>query len=352
MSGPQEPKLWRGALPRILISLALAGGFLWLLMRGGLPLVPPREGLARLPWWALAGHVGLMVVVTFLRTYRWNFLIRPIAPESHPLRVLGIAMVGFSAIFLLPLRSGEIVRPYLIAQDGRLSFMQAAGTVAAERVIDGLMLTLLTFVALLLATPISPLPSSLGDLPLPVSAVPAAVYTMLTVFSGAFAVMTAFYVARRQARLVTEKVLGLVSKRAASSATATLERLADGLRFLPSKTDLLPFLAATAGCWTLTIAAQWVVLRGLSVPATMAQATTTVGVQALGSLVPAGPGMFGAFQISGFSALAMYFPIDVVRLEGAVFLFVTYTAALAINSLQFLLGFWLMNRVPASKAAA
>jgi hypothetical protein len=77
-----------------------------------------------------------------------------------------------------------------------------------------------------------------------------------------------------------------------------------------------------------------------------------VGVQALGSLAPAGPGMFGAFQIAGFSSLAMYFPMEQVKVEGAVFIFVVYTAALFVNSLQFLLGFWLMAKVPASSPEA
>jgi hypothetical protein len=49
--GKPEKRLLSGALPRVLLSLLIGGGFLWLLMRGGLPLVPPKEALSRLPWW-------------------------------------------------------------------------------------------------------------------------------------------------------------------------------------------------------------------------------------------------------------------------------------------------------------
>jgi glycosyltransferase 2 family protein len=336
--------LWRGAAPRVAISLLLAGGFVWLLARGGLPLVPPKEALLRLPGSTLVEYIALMAVTTVLRTYRWNFLIRPIAPEARPLRIMGMSMVGFSAIFLLPLRSGEVVRPYLVARDGQVTFMQAAGTVGAERVIDGLVLTSLTFIALSLATPVSPLPSSLGDLPLPVAAVPAAVYSALLVFGGAFLVMTAFYFARVPARRLTKSVLGVISPRFGDWAAATLERIADGLSFLPSKGHLVRFLAATLGCWFLGILAQWVLLLGLGLDATLAQATTTVGVQGLGTLVPAGPGMFGAYQIAGFSALAMFFPMAQVKVEGAIFIFVAYTANLLFNALQLLVGFAIMAK--------
>jgi uncharacterized protein (TIRG00374 family) len=337
--------LWRGTLPRVVISLLLAGGFAWLLARGGLPLLPPKEALLRLPGSTLSGYFVLLIAAAFLRTYRWNFLIQPIAPDARPLRVMAMSMVGFSAVFLLPLRSGEVVRPYLITRDRQVTFLQAAGTVAGERVIDGLVLTSLTFIALSLASPISPLPSSLGDLPLPVAAVPAAVYSALLLFGGAFLVMTAFYFARVPARRLTKSVLGIISPRFGDWAAATLERLADGLSFLPSKGHLIRFLLATFGCWFLAILAQWMLLVGLGLDATLAEATTTLGVQGLGTLVPAGPGMFGAYQISGFSALAMFFPMAQVKVEGGLFIFVAYTATLLFSVLQLLLGFVLMAKV-------
>lgn len=346
MTDPVE-SIWRKAAPRIVVSLLLGGGFVWLLSRGGLPLVPPKEAFAHLSAGTFVQFGALLTLSAVLRTYRWNYLIRPIASEAKPLRVMGISMVGFGAIFLLPLRSGELVRPYLIARDRQVSFMQAAGTVGAERVIDGLVLTSFTFVALSLAKVVSPLPSKLGDLPLPVAAVPAAVYGALLMFGGAFALMTAFYFARRTARRVTESVVGLISPRAAKWGADTLERIADGLSFLPSKKHLLRFMAATLVCWALVILSQWVVMRGVGLDATLAQATTTVGVQGLGAIVPAGPGMFGAYQIAGFSALAMFFPMAQVKLEGAAFIFVSYTGGLVINVIQLLLGYLVMAKVPA-----
>lgn len=352
MAEQASPSIWRKAAPRILISLLLGGGFVWLLSRGGLPLLPPREAFAHLSGWTFCQYGVLVAASTLLRTYRWNYLILPIAPDVSRIRVMGINMVGFGAIFLLPLRSGEVVRPYLIARDRQVSFMQAAGTVGAERVIDGLVLTSFTFIALSLATPISPLPSSLGDLPLPVAAVPAAVYSALLLFSSAFAVMTAFFFARRTARRVTESVVGLVSPRAAKWAADTLERVADGLSFLPSKAYLLRFMAATLVCWFLVILSQWVLLRGVGLDATLAQATTTVGVQGLGAIVPAGPGMFGAYQIAGFSALAMFFPMAQIKLEGAAFIFLSYTGSLIVNLVQLFIGYLVMAKVPATTTPA
>lgn len=344
----QAPKPLKGLLPRVAVSLLIAGGFVWLLLKGGLPLLPDRSALSRLPLWALATYLAMSCLAGFLRCYRWIHLVRPIDPGAQPARVLGISLVGFSAVFFAPLRSGEMARPYLLSQDRKVTFMQAAGTVGAERVIDGLIITVITLVAMSLATPISPLPRTLGDLPLPVSAVPAAVYGALLMFSTAFGLMFAFYFARATAQRITERLVGLVSKRLATWASATLGRIADGLSFLPSARSLVPFLRHTFLMWALVVGAQWVLLRGLGLPATATQAATTVGVQGLGSVVPAGPGMFGAYQIAGFSALAMFFPLPLVKVEGAVFIFVAYTSTLVINALQFVIGFLIMAKVPAT----
>jgi uncharacterized protein (TIRG00374 family) len=340
--------LLSGAAPKLLVSLVIGGGFVWLLTRGGLPLFPSSAELRRVPLWGIAVYLFLQAVVIFLRTYRWVFLLRPIAPTISALRVLGTGLVGFSAIFLAPLRMGEIVRPYLIAQTREVTFMQAAGTVFAERTIDGLVLTFFTVTAMSLAQMVSPLPTSLGSLPLPLLAVKGAVYSATLAFGGLSLAMVAFYAAREQAGRLTRRVIGLVSPRAADWAAKTLERVADGLRFLPSKTNLLSYLSTTLVYWALTIFSMWVLMRAVGLPATAAQACCVVGIVGLGGVVPAGPGLFGAYQIAGFSALALFFPLEQVRSEGAVMIFLAYLATLTMTALQCAVGFLTLSRAPSA----
>src|SRR5712672_3632850 len=69
----------------------------------------------------------------------------------------------------------------------------------------------------------------------------------------------------------------------------------------------------------------WVLARGCGIQSiTLLQAFVVMGVLGVGILVPAGPGLFGAFQASIYAALAMYFPEDVVLGPGAAFVFVVY----------------------------
>jgi uncharacterized membrane protein YbhN (UPF0104 family) len=138
--------------------------------------------------------------------------------------------------------------------------------------------------------------------------------------------MTAFYVARERAGRVTRRLVGLVSTRAADWAAATLERLADGLRFLRSPSDLFWILVITLGSWLLAFFAQWQLLRAGGMQASFGQSCAMVGILGVGVTVPAGPGLFGAYQIASFSALALFFPLEEIRGVGATLIFISYVA--------------------------
>ncbi|HYJ08307.1 MAG TPA: hypothetical protein VEX18_04845, partial [Polyangiaceae bacterium] len=87
----------RRAAPRIAASLLIAAGFVWVMRRGGLPFAPPRDALAQLKWWGVPAFVLVTLVVAYLRTSRWIYLLRPLAPNLKTWRVFGAGLVGFAA---------------------------------------------------------------------------------------------------------------------------------------------------------------------------------------------------------------------------------------------------------------
>lgn len=334
----------RRVAARVAASLLIAGGFVWALHRGGLPFAPPREAWPELRWWGIPGFVALMLAWIYFRTSRWIHLIRPLAPAVQASRVFGIGLIGFAAVFFAPLRLGEVVRPYLMSQQRDVTFMQAVGTVAAERIIDGLVLVLFTAVALAASNPLSPLPNHVGDLPIPVALVPRTILLAAVVFFGAFAAMVAFYVARDPARRLVKAVIGVVSPRLAEVCASMIERLAESLAFLPSWKRAAPFLRSTFVYWGITGLAQFVLMRGVGLPATLAQGFVTMGVIGLGSLLPAGPGMFGAYQVATYTSLAMFFPEQSILRQGALFVFTSYVTHITLNACSVGAGFWLLSR--------
>lgn len=346
-ASPAQRGAIRRAAPRIVASLLIAVGFVWVLRQGGLPFSPPDAALADLKWWGVPAFVLLLLIVAYLRTSRWIYLLKPLAPQLKTWRVFGAGLVGFSAVFFAPLRLGEVVRPYLITQEGDVTFVEGVGTVAAERIVDGLVLVLITAVAFTLSTPLSPLPDHVGDLPIPVALVPRTILVATIMFSLAFGAMALFYFARQPVQRLVRAVLGIVSPRLAESCSRLVERLAGSFAFLPSWQRAAPFLRNTLLYWLVSGVAQFALLRGVGLDSSLAEAYVTMGVIGLGSLLPAGPGFFGAYQLATYTSLAMYNSEQEVLTNGAMFVFASYLTHLAMNALTGATGLVLLARVPA-----
>jgi hypothetical protein len=323
---------------KLLASIVLAVSFIWLMHKGALPLAPGAEAFAHMRWWTVAVYVVIWWGIALVRGGRWSFLLAPIA--RVPLRrVLCVSFIGFAAIALLPLRAGEAVRPLLIREPGKLSGWAATGTIAAERIIDGLILSLLLLAGLALSTPLSPLPDHIGSLPISPALVPRAAYAALALFGTAFVVLGVFYARRTWARAMTERIVGVVSPGLARWLSDRVEHVADGLRFLPSARVAVPFVATTVVYWLLNAVGTCVLARGAGFEDfTLSQGFVTTGVVALGIMVPSAPGFFGAYQFSFYAALAVYYPPDLVTGPGAALVFIIYCTQLVLTVVAALLG--------------
>ncbi len=309
---------------KLLFSLLMAGGFVWLLHQGGLPLLPSSEGLSRVAWWGVALHLVIWSSMHFIRAARWYWLLS--AVQRVPMRtVLRTSFVGYVAIVVMPFRTGEVVRPLLIQRDGKLSAWAATGTIGAERVVDGLVVSAVLLISLIVARPVQPLPE-VSKL------VPGFAYIFVSVFAVAFLLMGLFYWQRRWARRMSEAVIGVVSLRLARWFAGRVEKVADGLGFLKDPRYALPFIAATLIYWGLNGLSWWVLGRaaGLS-ELSFSQACAAMGVLVMGITIPNAPGFFGQFQAAIYAGLGLYFSEAQVGNAGAVWVFLTYVNQLGIT---------------------
>lgn len=327
MSGSEivpRPSIVRRHGIKVLVSLVIAGAFVWVLLRAGLPIVPDAQAMSYVRWPLVAAHAMILFCVHFIRAIRWRHLLRPIAPDIRRRRVMAASWIGFTAILLLPLRAGEIVRPWLIRDRNKITLSAGLGTMGAERVIDGLVVTMVLAGALMFVPRLDPLPKTFGDLKIPVAAIPAAGYAALAVFVTAFICMAVFYFARSFSQRVIQATLGRISAKLAARVGAIVGGLAEGLHFLSNRRHGVPFIAETLLYWALNATGMWVLGLACGLPMTFGHACAVMGVLAVGILVPAGPGLFGAFQAATYGALAMYFAPTTVTREGAAYVFLLY----------------------------
>lgn len=327
---------------RLLLSLLIAACFVWVLARGGLPMLPPSAALTRLAGWAAPLYCALFALATGLRTYRWLHLLRPIQPHISTRYTWGAGLASFAALVFAPLRMGEMARPWLISRRGEVRFMQAAGSVVAERIVDGLLLMTLLAAGLAFAQRLSPLPDHVGNLSVSVELVPKIASSALLGFALAFGGMMTFYLFREQVQRLVHRLLEPLSPKLAAWILAQLERVSDGLSFLRSGRHAVAFLRDSLLYWLATALATWSLLRGSGLTADLAQAVVVLGVMGLGSLLPSGPGFFGTYQLGAYYGLLLFYPEAQVVQAGAVFIFIGYTSQLLITTLFGLVGLKLM----------
>ncbi len=75
----------------------------------------------------------------WVRTVRWQYLLRPVAKVSTP-RLFPVVIIGLMANNLVPARMGELVRAYILGEREQVSKAASLGTIAVDRVFDGLTL--------------------------------------------------------------------------------------------------------------------------------------------------------------------------------------------------------------------
>jgi uncharacterized membrane protein YbhN (UPF0104 family) len=322
----------------LIASLALALGLGWIMHRGALPLLPPKGTLARVDWLSVALFALGLTASVVLRFVRYVFLFAPLAKIPFK-RLMAISCISIGLITFLPFRLGEVARPAMLREKGKLSGWAVTGATGAERIIDGVLFGIMLLLGLTFAVPHDPLPDHIGNLPVPAVYVPRAALLATAFFGFAFVAMAGFFWWRATARRVTEWVIGLVSPRVASLVATAVERVSDGLSFLPNLRYTVPYVALTVSALLAHIWALQQLALGVGLPdLTFAEATVVVGVLGLGFAMPNAPGFFGSVQLALYAGLAVYVPPAQVIHEGAVFVFIFYVFYLILVVFLSLLG--------------
>jgi uncharacterized membrane protein YbhN (UPF0104 family) len=353
VSVPASPGFVRRHAIKLAASALITAGVLYTVTKGGLKLVPDSGDFGNVRWWALALYVPLVLAMTWFRSVRWRFLLRRII-EVPKMRLFAVSCTGFAAILLLPFRLGELARPYLLhtrAEERRagqpvLTMTAATSSIVAERVIDGLFLSVVLALVLVLVPTVHPLPAKVVGLPISVAAVRTSGFVMLGIFSAAFVTIGVFYFARAWAHRATHVVIGKISPRLADRLAGLADKLADGLHVFGRLRDLAGFLGETTLYWGFNALGMWVLAMGCGVvhangsAISFVEAAGLMGFLGCAILIPGPPGLLGVFQAGIYAGMTMYFPTEVVIGPGAAFVFLLYMTQLAFQIVSGSWGLW------------
>ena len=293
---------------KLAINLALSFSMLalclWLVWPDPVTRAQVEAALEALRWSEFSPYLfaflGLQIVVHLCRALRWNNLLAPLGVRIPAGPLLAISSVGFMAILALPARLGEFVRPGLLRKRG-VTASAALGTVAVERVVDGLLISLFVFGAFFaLRGPDAP------DWMMPTA------YVALFVFASAL-VFLVFALRRPEQTVRFCLRVSLIPHIAPKVATVLEHKLLDmmrGLVVLKDRRNMTIFVLWSIVYWTANGLGLWVLARAFNLELSLIGGFATMGLVAVGITLPNSPGLVGQFQWFTLLGLSLYLGPD------------------------------------------
>ncbi|MCP4504318.1 MAG: flippase-like domain-containing protein [Deltaproteobacteria bacterium] len=325
------------------VSLLIGGGMLWFAFRDlpaneaamadGVVTFSERlsslwEMIAVIPWQQHLLYLSLVIIQFILRSLRWRIQAEGVSGSSIPVRqALAINSVAFAAVFLLPFRLGEFVRPVLSQRHGFMSASAGLANSAVERILDGLV-TSVFFAGVLIF---------LGDRSLP-SYVQNAGVLAFVVF-GAIALSLVLAVVWREASIkFWQALLEKIHPILAEKLVGLLVSFLDGLRCFRTFAAFAGYFFITAIYWLLNGAAVWLLLRGMGIEVDLVVGYFCLSFLILAVMLPAPPGNLGNFHAFCKESL-MLLGVG----AGPALAFAIVLHAWQVLSLLLWSGFWLLT---------
>lgn len=245
----------------------------------------PREmgdAFAEADYLYMAPAVGVLFLALWLRCYRWSLLMRPVAVIA-PRRLFSYAIIGYMANNLIPARAGEIVRAYVLGDREHVSKVGTLGTIAVERLFDGVVLVLMLLTAGAIV--------GLGDGKLQIIAA-ASTALFVVAFAAFYWVTASVDRAHRLVHAVTSRLPGRLGELTEHIA----EPLVNGLRSVHDWRTFGAVLALSAAAWTVEAGAYAVIGRGFGIDVNFAHFALLLAAANLAIIVPTFFGGTGPFE--------------------------------------------------------
>jgi hypothetical protein len=296
---------WRNRL----ISLLVSGGFLYLAFRN-IQLAELGAALGRVNGGWLLVSIGVSLLIMVFRAWRWQLELRPL--EHVPVgRLWVITSVAYMAINLLPVRLGEIVRPWLLSRRSNVSFSNVVGNIVVEKTVDSIVLVFYILVGLL----------TVENLPLWVrrgAMFPAVVAAILVTL-----VMLFWW---RGEAFIDRWVVHMLPQRFGGTLKKVLASMVEGMRVIPNPGLLLAVFIVSLILWFLPILSSYIMILAFDLPVPFSAALVVFIFVGFGTALPNLPGMIGPYQYACQLALGLFGVSDV---DGLAY-------GLVLNAVQFL----------------
>ncbi len=284
-------------LPQALGYTLSAACLFWVLH--GYPINELIPTIRALDWkWVLLG-VSADLAVYVCHAWRWNTLLSPVA-RLGIWRTVQSIYIGLFANEVLPLRTGELIRCYLLAHWNGLRLSLGFASAALERILDGFLM-----VAAFLVT------ASF------VRRIPDELVVLVQVIGGLLvlgAILLIWIVLRKH-----EAHAAIRESRWA----ATLRHVIEGLHLMGNPHTLLATSGLSLLYLFLQVVTYWALMKAYGLDLNFWVAGGVLTIVRFGTVIPNAPGNLGLFQFACVLGLGLF---DVEKNDAKTFSFILFFA--------------------------
>ena len=248
-------------------------------------------------WWLIPG-LAVYFVGVLVRTWRWQYLLKPLKIVSIK-TLFPIINIGYMGNNVFPLRMGEVLRSVVLKRREDVSISGSLATIVVERIFDAVVIVgfVLLNLGQLAGLPGATTFSQLGGL---------ATWAVVIFLAGLTVFIIVAMFPKPAMRLIHGVINRIVPERFREPVTDIADRFLDGLMSLRSPKDALMIFLTSILIWMLETGLYWSVDRALGLGLSFGQLMLLNGVVNLVLLIPAAPGGLGTFDAAGRAMLQAY----------------------------------------------
>ncbi len=233
----------------------------------------------------------IFLTIHYFRSVRMGIILSPL--EVLKQRILfPITAVGFMAIALLPMRIGEIFRPYMINNESNIPMSSAIAGVFVERVFDFIVI-LFTLLLVILNV----------DLP---GWAKVSGYILLGGLIFLIGLILLFYFYTDKMISLLKPILNKLPERIHNAIEGIIEHFVRGFKIIENPSSLLYTLILTLLIWWLTGFGIYLILQFHQVHSGILSAFLVLCFTVIGISLPTAPGFLGSFQFACIKALEVF----------------------------------------------
>lgn len=244
--------------------------------------------------WYLPLLIGMFIPLIWMRAMRWR-LILPNRDQLSVTRLFEATIIGFFASFVLPLRAGEFIRPWILSRWQPVSFSASFASIMIERLADSVCLLSLMIITL----------SRIPEIP-PEILLGARALGALTLILVVIVVLSYLLPGRVEAvfHWFSNQIIGRFTPRLAEKINQMITEYFSGLRVINSFWQLVAVMLWSFAMWLFMAGWYQVLMWAFGIYPSFWVGMMLNIMIALAVAAPSAPGFIGVFQMGCILALS------------------------------------------------